>query len=207
MPRPFSMATILRRTPYKMLRWFMPSIGLDLGIDWKNLHAYDIPKVIAAYETISQEEQLQFEEKLKDLFLLIDKEGIAALREAARLEKFTTGTRFFTKTFRLFTKSFGRGQNIVRHSKKRKSCCSQTVRCIPSNALDSPSDHHRLQMKYWPASKWSWSGILASSKKTSSFALSKLSNASRAESMLWSTATIRRSRFYSMMNAKSCTRA
>ena len=87
MTRHFTMATVLRRTPYKMLRWFLPGLGLDLGFDWPNLRAYEVPKVILAYETVPLEERGQIEEKIQDVFLLADQEGIAALREAARLDK------------------------------------------------------------------------------------------------------------------------
>ena len=87
MTRQFTMATVLRRTPYKMLRWFLPGLGLDLGFDWPNLHAYEVPKVILAYETVPVEERERIEESIRDIFLLADQEGIAALREAARLDK------------------------------------------------------------------------------------------------------------------------
>ncbi len=86
MSRQWAMATVLRRTPYKMLRWFLPEIGLNLGFDWKNLHAYDVPKIISAYETVAPEERAQVEETMRDIFLLADQDGIAALREAARLD-------------------------------------------------------------------------------------------------------------------------
>ena len=89
MSRQFSMATVLRRTPFKMLRWFLRNVGIDLGLDWEKMHAYDLPRVVAAYELIPEIQKRQAEEIIREIVLLADQEGVAAMKEAARLVDLT----------------------------------------------------------------------------------------------------------------------
>ena|GEM_PF-5211996 len=95
MSRQFSMATVLRRTPFKVLRWFLSDVGIDLGLDWESLYAYDLPKVIAAYEQVPDDQKRQAEEIVRDIIELANQEGIAALKEAARLINLTCWTTLF----------------------------------------------------------------------------------------------------------------
>ena len=83
----FSMGTVLRRTPFKVLRWLLPNIGINLGFDWEEMHAYDLPKVIKAYEQVPEEQKAEAEKVVREIFQLADSEGVNALREAARLDK------------------------------------------------------------------------------------------------------------------------
>ncbi|MDR2346837.1 MAG: hypothetical protein LBE18_12310 [Planctomycetaceae bacterium] len=87
MNRSFSMLTVLRRTPFKMLRWFLPKVGLDLGLDLKQLRACDLPQVITAYKLVSSEKRQEVETIVEDIVSLANQEGIAALRESARLNQ------------------------------------------------------------------------------------------------------------------------
>jgi len=45
-----------------MLHWFLRNVGIDLGLDWEKMHAYDLPKVIAAYELLPEIQKRQAEE-------------------------------------------------------------------------------------------------------------------------------------------------
>ncbi len=54
MTRQFTMTTVLRRTPFKALKWFLPSVELDMGFDWEKMRACDLPKVLAAYEQVPE---------------------------------------------------------------------------------------------------------------------------------------------------------
>lgn len=87
MSRKFSMDTVLRRTPFKVLRWFLPRVGIDLGFDWEKMHTYDLPKVITAYGQVSEEQKAEAEKIVREIFQLADSQGVNALREAARLDK------------------------------------------------------------------------------------------------------------------------
>ena len=95
MSRQFSMATVLRRTPFKVLRWFLSDVGIDLGFDWEKMHAYDLPKVIIAYELVPEDLKQQAEAVVREIVELADQEGIAALREAARLTNLTYWSTLF----------------------------------------------------------------------------------------------------------------
>ncbi|MDR1270442.1 MAG: hypothetical protein LBK82_13045 [Planctomycetaceae bacterium] len=81
----FSMNTVLRRTPFKVLRWFLQDVGINLGFDWDTMHAYDLPKVIAAYDLVPEEQKIKAEIVVREIVALADQEGIAAIREAAKL--------------------------------------------------------------------------------------------------------------------------
>lgn len=81
----FSMNTVLRRTPFKVLRWFLRDVGIDLGFDWEKMHAYDLPKVIAAYDLVPAEQKAKAESIVQEIVALADQEGIAAISEAAKL--------------------------------------------------------------------------------------------------------------------------
>jgi len=83
MPKEFSMTTVLRRTPFKMLHWFLPSVGIDLDVDWEKLHAYDLPAVIAAYEQFPDDQKAKAEETVKGIAVLANKKGVEAMRQAA----------------------------------------------------------------------------------------------------------------------------
>lgn len=85
MVRHFSMLTVLRRTPFKVLRWFLPKVGIELGMNLKELRACDLPQVISAYKTLSPEQRQQAESIVEDIVSLANRDGIAALRESARL--------------------------------------------------------------------------------------------------------------------------
>ncbi|MDR2762297.1 MAG: hypothetical protein LBB88_06800 [Planctomycetaceae bacterium] len=87
MNRSFSMLTVLRRTPFRALRWFLPKVGLDLGLDLKRLRACDLPQVISAYQLVSPEKRREIETIVEDIVSLANQEGIAALRESARLNQ------------------------------------------------------------------------------------------------------------------------
>jgi len=80
----FSMATVLRRIPFKMLHWFLPAVGIDLDVDWEKLHAYDLPGVIAAYEQCPDHQKAKAETTVKGIIVLANKNGIDALRQAAK---------------------------------------------------------------------------------------------------------------------------
>jgi hypothetical protein len=79
------MNTVLRRTPFKVLRWFLQDVGIDLEFDWEKMHAYDLPKVIAAYDLVPEEQKVKAEAMVAEIVALADQEGIAAISEAAKL--------------------------------------------------------------------------------------------------------------------------
>ena len=87
MTRQFTMTTVLRRTPYKALRWFLPSVLGDLDFDWQNLRACDVAKVIIAYEELPPVRKEHVEEIVRDITSLASIEGVAALNEAAKICK------------------------------------------------------------------------------------------------------------------------
>jgi len=69
-----------------MLHWFLRDVGINLELDWGKMYAYDFPKVIAAYELVPEDQKRQAEEVVREIVLLANQEGVAALREAARLD-------------------------------------------------------------------------------------------------------------------------
>ena len=71
MSRQFSMTTVLRRTPYKALRWFLPQVVGELDFDWENLRACDVAKVITAFEQLSPERKEQIEATVREIVYLI----------------------------------------------------------------------------------------------------------------------------------------
>ncbi len=83
MSKEFSMATVLRRTPFKMLRWFLPDVGIDLDFDWEKLHAYDLPRIIAAYEQYPEAERVEAEKIVQGIVVLANKKGVEAMNKAA----------------------------------------------------------------------------------------------------------------------------
>ena len=85
MSHQFSMKTVLRRTPFKVLRWFLPNVGVELSFDWEKLHVYDIGKVIIAYEELPEEVKQKAEEVVREIVSLADQEGVAAMNDAAKL--------------------------------------------------------------------------------------------------------------------------
>ena len=85
MSQKFSMVTVLRRTPFKMLRWFLPSVGIDLDFDWEKLHVYDLPRVIAAYEQYPDDQKADAEEIVKGIVVLANKKGVDAMKKAAKI--------------------------------------------------------------------------------------------------------------------------
>lgn len=87
MPRTFSMATVLRRTPYKALRWFLPKVLPDLDFDWENLRACDVDSVLASFESLPTERKSEIEKTVEDVVSLANIEGVAALNEAAKICK------------------------------------------------------------------------------------------------------------------------
>lgn len=85
MSKQFTMATVLRRTPFKALKWFLPSVELHMGFDWEKMRACDLPKVLAAYELVPEEQKAKVEETVREISTLANIDGIAALRVAAKL--------------------------------------------------------------------------------------------------------------------------
>ena len=85
MTKEFTMTTVLRRTPFKALKWFLPSVELDMGFDWEKLRACDLPKVLDAYEQVPEEQKTKAEVTVREIALLANIDGVAALREAAKL--------------------------------------------------------------------------------------------------------------------------
>ena len=85
MSKEFSMTTVLRRTPFKMLRWFLPSVGVDLDFDWEKLHVYDLPRVVAAYEQYPADQKADAEEIVKGIVVLANKKGVDAMKKAAKI--------------------------------------------------------------------------------------------------------------------------
>ena len=85
MTRQFTMTTLLRRTPFKALRWFLPTVLGDLEFDWPNLRACDIEKVMTAYDTLPPARKEQAEEIVREITSLASIEGVAALNEAAKI--------------------------------------------------------------------------------------------------------------------------
>jgi len=68
-----------------MLRWFLPELGIDLPFDWTTLRTRDLPKVITAYDLVPEEQKTKAETTVRDIVLLADQDGIAAIKEAARI--------------------------------------------------------------------------------------------------------------------------
>ena len=87
MSRQFSMTTVLRRTPYKALRWFLPKVVGELDFDWENLRACDVGEVIKAFEQLPPERKEPIEATVREIVSLANIEGVAALNEAAKLCK------------------------------------------------------------------------------------------------------------------------
>lgn len=87
MSRKFTMATVLRRTPYKALRWFLPNVLVDLPFDWQKLRACDVDKVITAYDELPAHRKDGIEIIVQEITSLASIEGVAALNEAARICK------------------------------------------------------------------------------------------------------------------------
>jgi len=96
MSKEFSMASVLRKTPFKMLHWFLPSVGIDLDVDWEKLHAYDLPGIITAYEQCPDNQKAKAEEIVKGIVVLANKKGVDALRKAAQ----TCGLDYWAVMFR-----------------------------------------------------------------------------------------------------------
>jgi hypothetical protein len=78
-----------------MLRWFLPEVGIELDFDWEKMHAYDIPKIIAAYESEPEEQRQHAEEIVQEIVVLANKKGVIAMREAARKCGLTYWERMF----------------------------------------------------------------------------------------------------------------
>jgi hypothetical protein len=97
MSKPFSMTTVLRQTPFQMLRWFLPYIGIDLDFDWETLRVSDLPKVIAAYEAEPEEHRRQAEKIVQQIVVLANKKGVIAMRDSARNYGLTYWERMFSK--------------------------------------------------------------------------------------------------------------
>jgi len=95
MSKTFSMATVLRRTPFKMLHWFLPSVGIDLDVDWEKLRTCDLPRIIAAYEQCPADQKAKAEETVKGIVVLANKKGVEALRKAAQ----TCGLNYWARMF------------------------------------------------------------------------------------------------------------
>jgi hypothetical protein len=97
MSKEFSMTTVLRRTPFPMLRWFLPDIGIDLDFDWETIRAADLPKVITTYESMPEEQRRQAEQIVQNIVALANKKGVIALKDAARKCGLTYWERMFPK--------------------------------------------------------------------------------------------------------------
>jgi hypothetical protein len=95
MSKTFSMATVLRRIPFPMLRWFLPDIGIELDFDWEKIHAYDLPKVIAAYESLPEDQRNHAEQIVQNIIVLANKKGVIAMHESARICGLTYWERLF----------------------------------------------------------------------------------------------------------------
>jgi hypothetical protein len=89
------MTTALRQIPFPMLRWFLPDVGIDLDFDWEKIHAYDLPKVIEAYESLPESQRKQSEKIVQNIVVLANKKGVIAMREAARICGLTYWERLF----------------------------------------------------------------------------------------------------------------
>ncbi|MGL6197115.1 MAG: hypothetical protein ACRC2T_20080, partial [Thermoguttaceae bacterium] len=79
------MDTFLRQTPFKMLHWLLPRMGVNLAVDWTKLHAYDLGKIRAEYHTQPDDIKLQAEATAREIAALADQQGIAAMKEAAEI--------------------------------------------------------------------------------------------------------------------------
>lgn len=79
------MDTVLRRTPFKVLRWFLRDVGIHLDFDWEQMHTCDLPKVISAYRLIPPEQKEKAEVVVREIVSLADQEGMAAMNEAVKI--------------------------------------------------------------------------------------------------------------------------
>jgi hypothetical protein len=95
MSKTFSMATVLRRIPFPVLRWFLPDIGIELDFDWEKIHAYDLPKVIEAYESLPETQRNHAEQIVQNIVVLANKKGVIAMHESARIFGLTYWERLF----------------------------------------------------------------------------------------------------------------
>ncbi len=102
MIRQFTMTTLLRRTPFKALRWFLPSVGLDMGFDWDKMRACDLPKVLAAYEQIPDANKEKAEITVQEIIQLADIDGVAALKEAAKI----CGVSYWELAFKVHSSAY-----------------------------------------------------------------------------------------------------
>jgi hypothetical protein len=96
------MTPVLRRTPYKALRWFLPQVAGELTFDWKNLQARDVSKVIEAFDELPPERKDQIEATVSEIVSLANIEGAAALNEAARIRKISyweTAFKAYSSTY------------------------------------------------------------------------------------------------------------
>jgi hypothetical protein len=73
----------------------LPDIGIDLDFDWEKVHAYDLPQVIVAYESLPEEQRSHAEQIVQNIIVLANKKGVIAMKEAAKICGLTYWERMF----------------------------------------------------------------------------------------------------------------
>jgi len=84
--RVFSVRTVLRQTPNRLIRQFLERLGhADLDIAWDELDERDIEPIVRALDTLTSTQLNRAEGALRTVFDLACDSGIAALLEAGEL--------------------------------------------------------------------------------------------------------------------------
>ena len=121
MTRQFSMGMVLRRTPYKALRWFLPRVVGELEFDWKQLRACDVEDVLNAFERLPPERREEVEMTVREIVSLATIEGVAALNEAAKLCDvfyWETAFRAYSSTYLKAIYAWSSHRNVFETAKK-----------------------------------------------------------------------------------------
>jgi hypothetical protein len=88
MARVYSIRTVLRQTPNRLLRQFLDRLGYtDLAIPWEALRERDIEPIVEALNTFSSTQLNEVEGALRIVYNLACDTGIAAILEAGELSR------------------------------------------------------------------------------------------------------------------------
>ena len=88
----YSHLQFLRRVPNALLARYFARRDAALDVDLTNLKETDVESVLAAFLTLSAEQQAQFEAEFQDVHALACEGGVAALVEAAGIDPASVST-------------------------------------------------------------------------------------------------------------------
>lgn len=82
MIHPFSISTVLRMIPQKLLREFLAKLGhTALPIDWQSLQPWDVRPILHAIKQFDSRQLMLFENIMHQVFDLASDSGVMAIRE------------------------------------------------------------------------------------------------------------------------------